>query len=159
MQSDRIEKVISGGQTGVDRSGLDAAMEAGIPVGGCCPKGRRAEDGAIPDCYPLVELPSADYRRRTRRNVVDSDGTLILNVGWLKGGTALTARYCQEYRKPCLVLQLDADPDPDAAAGWIAQNKVRILNIAGPRESEHPGLHALALEFLRAFLSAVKGAR
>jgi len=153
MESTRVEKVISGGQTGVDRSGLDAAMEAGIPTGGYCPRGRRAEDGRIPDCYTLVELASADYRRRTRRNVLDADGTLVLNVGGLKGGTALTVRYCEEYRKPCLVVQLDADPDPETAIAWIRGNSVRVLNVAGPRESERPGLHATALAYLRRVFS------
>ena len=70
-----LTRIISGGQTGVDRGALDAALKASISCGGWGPKGRKAEDGPIPERYPLQELPGADYLHRTRRNVVDSDGT------------------------------------------------------------------------------------
>ena len=86
-----LDKIISGGQTGVDRAALDVALALGLAVGGGCPKGRRAEDGIIPDRYPLTETPEPNYEARTRRNVEDADGTLILNRGKLDGGTALTA--------------------------------------------------------------------
>mgnify|MGYP003793290687 CR=1 FL=1 len=85
-----IKKIVSGGQTGVDRAALDVAMQLGIPVGGWCPRGRRAEDGRIPDSYPLREASSVNYAKRTELNVRDSDGTLILSGGPLTGGTALT---------------------------------------------------------------------
>lgn len=85
-----LDKLISGGQTGVDRAALDVGLALGLPVGGWCPKGQRAEDSKIPDCYPLVEIPERNYRTRTRRNVEDADGTLILNLGKLDGGTAFT---------------------------------------------------------------------
>jgi predicted Rossmann-fold nucleotide-binding protein len=87
-----LDKFISGGQTGVDRAGLDAAMEAGIPVGGYCPKDRLAEDGTIPIRYPLTELTGGGYPARTEKNVMESDGTLSLNDGTLSGGTSLTSR-------------------------------------------------------------------
>ena len=74
-----LKKVVSGGQTGVDRAGLDAAIDADIPVGGYCPKGRIAEDGIIPDCYPLIEIETSSYTSRTAKNVVESDGTLIVS--------------------------------------------------------------------------------
>ena len=96
----RLEKIVSGGQTGVDRAALDVAMSLGIPCGGWCPKGRKAEDGRIPDRYPLRETDSASYRKRTILNVADSDGTLILAVGELRGGTLATKRAASELRKP-----------------------------------------------------------
>lgn len=80
-------KIISGGQTGVDRGALEAALEAGIECGGTCPAGRKAEDGIIPEIYPLTELESTVYSDRTRKNVIDSDATLIIHFGRLEGGT------------------------------------------------------------------------
>lgn len=87
-----VNKIVSGGQTGVDRAGLDVAIQLGIDHGGWCPKGRRAEDGRIPGCYQLAEADSDEYAFRTERNVVDSDGTLILFFATLRGGTELTYR-------------------------------------------------------------------
>jgi len=145
----KLDKVVSGGQTGVDRAGLDAAMEAGIPVGGYCPKGRLAEDGTIPTKYPMTELMEDDYPARTEKNVIESDGTLILNVGTLSGGTRQTLDFTRKHGKPCLVLQLDADAHPDAIRIWIEENGIRIMNIAGPRESKYPGLYIKTLTFLR----------
>lgn len=144
-----IEKIISGGQTGADRAGLDAAMEAGIPVGGYCPKGRLAEDGTVPDKYLMIELSKGGYPARTERNVVESDGTLILNVGKLSGGTKLTQDSTRKHGKPCLVVQLDKQPETAPVRQWVEANNIRILNIAGPRESKHPGLHDIAVTFLR----------
>jgi hypothetical protein len=135
-----LKKVISGGQTGVDRAGLGAAMKAGIPVGGYCPKGRRAEDGTIPDFYPLEELKTDQYHNRTKKNVVESDGTLILNKGSLSQGTKLTYYYTAHHLKPCLIVQLDADQmiEPVQVVRWIQGQYIKILNIAGPRESKYP---------------------
>ena len=82
-----IRKVISGGQTGVDRAALDAAVNAGIPIGGYCAKGRCAEDGVIPEQYLMIELESPESCYRTEKNVIESDGTLILNKGILSEGT------------------------------------------------------------------------
>lgn len=143
-----IQKIISGGQTGVDRAGLDAAIEFGLPVGGVCPKDRKAEDGPIPDLYSLTELSSSSYAVRTERNVKDSDGTLVLNIGNLSGGTAKTAEYARRHGKPYLIVQLDHTSTPDTVLTWLEQNQIKILNIAGPRESKHPGLHKKARTFL-----------
>ena len=99
-------QIISGGQSGVDRAALDAAREMGVPVGGWCPKGRRAEDGAIAACYPLDETPSDQYAQRTEWNIRDSDGTLVLTFGPPTGGTALTVRLADRLGKRCLVLDL-----------------------------------------------------
>ncbi|PKO18727.1 molybdenum cofactor carrier [candidate division BRC1 bacterium HGW-BRC1-1] len=142
-------KIVSGGQTGVDRAALDLALELGIPCGGWCPNGRLAEDGPIPDSYPLTETTYSDYRVRTRKNIEESDATLVLTVGRPTGGTALTVRLAQELRKPCLVVDLDQAADIARVVAWIEKNRVTILNVAGPRESKSSGVHGLALNFLR----------
>ena len=85
----KVRKIISGGQTGVDRAALDVGLELGIPIGGYCPKGRRSEDGTIPAQYPMIETSTANYGIRTEKNVIESDGTLVLNVGQVSSGTAL----------------------------------------------------------------------
>jgi hypothetical protein len=143
-----LEKIVSGGQTGVDRAGLDAAIALGMAHGGWCPKGRKAEDGEVPSVYQLQETPTADYRERTASNVRDSDGTLILTRSQPIGGTATTIKLANRYGKPCLVLDLLANPDNEAVLAWIAVNDVRVLNIAGPRESGCPGIHDQAQAFL-----------
>jgi len=148
-----IEKIVSGGQTGVDRAGLDAALEAGIPVGGYCPKGRLAEDGTVPECYPLIELKSDRYASRTEKNVVESDGTLVLNVGELTDGTKATVEFAKEHGRPFLVLQLDGSPSLEDCLTWLEEHGLKTLNVAGPRESKHPGIYQQAFEFLRRLLA------
>jgi hypothetical protein len=146
----KLERVISGGQTGVDRGALDAALLAGIPVGGACPKGRKAEDGPIPDRYPLTELVSENYRVRTEKNVKDADATLILTVGAISGGTALTIQFARKNGKPYLVEALDGEPDPVVLMEWLAAHEVKVLNVAGPRESRRPGfVHNQTVTLLR----------
>lgn len=153
-----IEKVVSGGQTGVDRAGLDAAQEAGIPIGGYCPKGRLAEDGMVPECYPLTELSGGGYPARTERNVAESDGTLVLNLGRVSGGTRATVDFAKKHAKPCLVVQLDKRPEVVEATAWIVEHRIRTLNVAGPRESKAPGgVYRLALAFLRLLLANLPG--
>jgi hypothetical protein len=147
-----IAKLVSGGQTGVDRAALDVALRLGIPCGGWCPRGRRAEDGAVPARYPLEETPDTGYPQRTDWNVRDSDATLILNAGRPRGGTALTLRVARRQGKPVLRVDLDANPDPAGVAEWIAGTGIRILNVAGPRESESPGIGGRAGLFLAAVL-------
>jgi len=134
-------KVISGGQTGVDRGALDAALEAGIECGGTCPAGHKAEDGVIPEIYPLTELASNIYSDRTRQNVIDSDATLILHFGQLEGGTAFTRQCCIAEAKPYLVIDASEDAQPvlvQQIVDFIRQNKVQVLNVAGPRASKVP---------------------
>jgi hypothetical protein len=147
-------QILSGGQTGVDRAALDVAQELGLPRGGWCPHGRRAEDGPIPECYPLKETASSRYPPRTACNVRDSDGTLVLTHGPPDRGTALTIRLAERYRKPCLVLDLADEPDPGEVRGWLAAHGLRVLNIAGPRESSQPGIYRQARVFLRTALGA-----
>ena len=147
-----ITKVVSGGQTGVDRAALDVALERGIPCGGWCPKGRRAEDGTIQPHYPVTETPSLEYAQRTEWNVRDTDGTLILTRGPATGGTALTIEVARRLRKPCLVLDLGEKPSPSALQAWADTSRIMTLNIAGPRESTAPGIYEQARQFLHAAL-------
>ena len=149
-----LDKIISGGQTGVDRAGLDAALALNVPVGGWCPRDRRAEDGAIPDRYPLMETPERDYEIRTRRNVEDSDGTLIFNRGMLDGGSALTVDHARQIGKPCLIVALEEGIDPARFRAWLDEHRIRILNVAGPRESRRPGIYAEAVRCLDRLLRA-----
>jgi hypothetical protein len=136
-----IRKVISGGQTGVDRAGLEAALQAGIPIGGYCDKGRTAEDGTIPTQYPMIKLESSESYYRTEKNVIESDGTLILNIGELTQGSKLTHDFTIQYGKPSLIVQLDAKEaiKPEHVVRWINAQYISCLNIAGPRESKVPG--------------------
>lgn len=143
-------RIISGGQTGVDRAALDAAMAAGIEIGGWCPSGRRAEDGVIGDRYPLEETPKRDYRQRTEWNVRDSDGTLILYWGELQNGTLATATFARDtHRRPLLMVNLLEPADSRETARWITDNKIKTLNIAGPRESSRRGIYARARDYLQ----------
>jgi hypothetical protein len=141
--------VVSGGQTGVDRAALDVALELGLGCGGWCPKGRLAEDGRLPQRYPLRETPSAVYAQRTAWNVRDSDATLILTQGELAGGTAQTVEWARRLGRPALILDLTERPDPAIVRGWLRDRQVATLNVAGPRESRHPGIYAQAVAFLR----------
>ena len=141
-------QIISGGQTGVDRAALDAAIELGIPHGGWCPRGRTAEDGIIPDGYRLRETKSPGYAERTERNVLDGDATLILYRGRLSGGTQLTAQLAEQHGRPCLLVDLDAPPSRDEVCRWLEDHAVETLNVAGPRESQSPGIDVMACTFL-----------
>lgn len=149
----RLVRIVSGGQTGVDRAALDAAIALGLPHGGWCPAGRRAEDGPISRKYLLRETRSPKYGVRTRRNVRDSDGTLILHRGELSGGTELTRRIAIELNRPLLIIDLDAPPELELVRRWIEEQEIRVLNVAGPRESSSPGIGQSAFSFLSGLLS------
>ncbi len=144
--------VVSGGQTGVDRAALDVAMERGMAAGGWCPAGRRAEDGPIPADYPLRETPSADPAQRTEWNVRDSHGTLLLVTDAASAGTELTREAAQRFGRPLHSSRVDAVLDVDHFRRWLHAHKITILNVAGPRESESPGIYDAARAFLRAAL-------
>lgn len=131
----------SGGQTGVDRAALDLALALKMPCGGYCPQGRRAEDGIIPPIYPMQELESADYQARTRQNVLQTDATLIITHKKICGGTALTALFACELGKPCLVIDLQRNPSTAEMKDWLRLNNIAVLNVAGPRESNCPGIY------------------
>jgi hypothetical protein len=147
--------IISGGQTGVDRGALDAALELGSTCGGWCPEGRRAEDGRIPVRYPLRELIGGAYADRTRRNVEDAEGTLILHLGPVSGGTQLTLETCRRLGKPVLLLDAATVSSEDGAAqacSFVAAHDIRRLNVAGPRESFWAGAQAFACAVVRTLL-------
>lgn len=148
-----VSRVVSGGQTGVDRAALDGALALGIPCGGWCPRGRRAEDGRIDMRYPLQETPSRDYAERTEWNVRDADGTLILTRGAPQGGTALTLEIARRLGRPALVLDLAAARNAGTVRDWLAREGIRVLNVAGPRESAAPGIHAEALSLIQMVLA------
>lgn len=152
MGTTSIQKIVSGGQTGVDRAALDVGLELGFPCSGWRPKGRRAVDGVIPAKYHMQETGSRDYAERTRLNVLDSDGTLILNVGELDGGTAYTVEIAKQSDKPFLVVPLDESPEHQVVIDWIKQNNIHVLNVAGPREEGRPGIHDQVVNFLREVL-------
>src|SRR5690348_8169358 len=134
-----LRAIVSGGQTGADRAALDWAIEHDVPHGGWCPAGRRAEDGSLDLRYRLSETESKSYRSRTVRNVRDSDATLIVNLGELEGGSRETLRIAEQRGKPVRVVQLDSSPGDELIAdlrAWLLDNTVRVLNVAGPRESK-----------------------
>ena len=143
-----ITRLVSGGQTGVDRAALDVALERGVPHGGWCPRGRLAEDGTIPEHYKLRETRSSAYKVRTERNVLDSDGTLIVYRGTLSGGTLLTRRLAERHGRPCLPVDLAAATSARDVAEWLRHERIGVLNVAGPRESTSPGIGRQAREFL-----------
>jgi hypothetical protein len=140
--------ILSGGQTGVDRAALDVARELGLASGGWCPKGRWAEDGAIPAGYPLTETESADPGVRTRANVEDADATLVLTDGEPTDGTRLALASAGDLGKPCLCVDFALGADIERVRAWIGQSGARSLNIAGPRESNAPGIYEMAHGFL-----------
>lgn len=147
-------KIMSGGQTGADRAALDAAVELGLPCGGWLPRGRKTEDGPLPLHYPLQELDSDSYRERTEKNIIDSDGTLIVAYGPLTGGSALTQSLALKHDRPCLVLDLEQVPHPAAVTAlekWIKRYTIRTMNVAGPRASGEPRIY----EAVRRLLLAV----
>lgn len=150
-------KIISGGQTGVDRGALDAALAKGVPCGGWCPEGRRAEDGEIPARYPMTILPGAGYQERTRQNVLDSDATVIIYFVGIEpqSGTELTVNECIEASRPHLLIDGTA-VSVEKAAQEIYQfchtNAVQRLNVAGPRGSGAPQVHEYAQAVVGAFL-------
>jgi hypothetical protein len=144
-----IAKIISGGQTGVDRGGLDFAIRNGIPHGGWCPKGRRDETkGKIPLKYDLKETGSHGYTGRTAKNVQTADGTLILTRGTVSGGTELTVGFCDSFSKPRFIIDLNRPLSHDEFWAWVAENKISTMNVAGPRESKQPGIRKQTVKTL-----------
>jgi hypothetical protein len=164
-----LHKIVSGGQTGVDRAALNAAISLEIDHGGWCPRGRRAEDGRIPNNYQLKETSRRDYAIRTEQNVIDSDGTLILYRHRTTGGTELTRKFALKHSRPLLCVDLEAaylqfadeiadvnhtDHDHPVIV-WLEHHRVATLNIAGPRESTCPGIAEQAQRFLVRLLNRV----
>ena len=143
-----VEKIVSGGQSGVDRAALDAAMKLGLACGGWCPKGRLAEGRPIPRRYPLTETPTREYAERTEWNVRDSDGTLVLTWGAPTNGTALTIGLARRQHKPCHIVDLKEILEQLDVVEWTREHSVRVLNVAGPRASHHGNVYPASLAFL-----------
>jgi hypothetical protein len=153
------KKIISGGQTGVDRAALDVCMERNFPCSGWCPKGRLAEDGVINREYPLTETNEAEYSFRTIKNVIDSDGTIIISPENLSGGTQFTYQTAIERQKPVLAIhptnQINSSLFSEVK-DWLRTNKIEILNIAGPRESEWPEGYKITHEIVSGILRLIQ---
>ena len=146
-------KIVSGGQTGADRAALDWAIANGLQHGGWCPQGRLAEDGPIPHHYGLNELRGAGYRARTKANVRDSDGTLIVSLEpVLSGGSRQTAVFAKALGKPCLHVYPTADWQ-GALQKWFASNLITTLNVAGPRASSAPAISDFVMKVMDALSS------
>ncbi len=149
-----VEKIVSGGQTGAYRAALDVAFELGLATGGWIPRGRLAEDGAVPERYDrLVEAASDAYEHRTELNVRDSDATVVFAFGPPAGGSALTARLARKLGKPLLALDLERCSVEEAVerlGSWLAEVRPRVLNIAGPRASQEPRIGEATAAILRA---------
>lgn len=154
MSHPLIQKIVSGGQTGVDRAALDVAISLNIDHGGWCPAGRRSEEGRIPDIYRLRPTQSRNYAVRTEQNVVDSDGTLILYFARMSSGTFLTRKMAEKHERPLWVIDLNRifEDTAERLREWLKNNQIKVLNVAGPRESTNPGISQLADAFLRELL-------
>jgi len=147
-----IDRIISGGQTGADRAALDVAIRHGMPHGGWCPKGRKAEDGSLGEQYQLIETPSASYIQRTEWNVRDSDGTVVFSLApTVTGGSLRTIEFAAQHGKPCLHLARSSHSGEAPALllhRFIAQHGIRTLNAAGSRESKEPGIYLWVTDVL-----------
>ena len=152
MSVARLEKILSGGQTGADRAALNWAINHGIPHGGWRPKGRRAEDGIIPERYCLKTTPPSQYRPRTQWNVRDVDATLIRTLtGQLTGGARFTRQCAERIGRPYLHV-VSGDEWRDKIKVFLEKHPIRILNVAGPRASIAPGIE----QFVQKVLTEVK---
>lgn len=161
-QAMTIERIISGGQTGADRAALDAAIEAGVEHGGYLPRGRRTEAGPLPEGYRLEELPTGSYPRRTERNVLAADGTVIFSHGPLRGGSRLTRDLARRHGRPWLHVDLEGTPAAAAARtvlDWAGRHRIRVLNVAGSRASEDPRIYIQTREAIRRLLQAAPAGR
>jgi hypothetical protein len=146
-----IKKIISGGQTGVDRAALDAAIKLSIAHGGWIPRGRLTENGPLPPQYQLRETRSSSYAERTEKNVLEADGTLIISRGPLTGGSEYTREMAVKHRRPWLHIDLENNPRFQAATvinKWISNKKIEILNVAGPRASKDSRIYNDTLNIL-----------
>ncbi len=148
-----VEKIISGGQTGVDRAALDQAFALDIPCGGWCPEGRLSEDGTIPAAYPLRQTASRDYAARTELNAGAPCATLLITLGLITrgppdGGPRLTLEIAPALGRPHFIADLAPSADPGPVVGWLAGAGVRVLDVAAPRESSKPGIYAETSRFL-----------
>jgi hypothetical protein len=150
-----IKKITSGGQTGADRAALDFAIKHGITYGGWIPKGRKTEDGTLPEKYDLQEMPTGSYPKRTEKNVLDSDGSLIVSRGLLTGGSALTTGFAEHHGKPWIHIDLEMTSYSEAAImirEWVGRHGIKVMNVAGARASKDPAIYQAVAELLEATL-------
>jgi hypothetical protein len=150
-------KVISGGQTGVDRAGLDAALSLGIPIGGWCPKGRRAADGRVPTKYALTETPASSYLQRTELNVFDADATIIMSrLSDDSAGIKYTKQFCRKWKT--LIVDFTKLYSPMFGIEDIVEHLwfCRVINVAGNREEIDPGVHDWAFRFLMTIFERIR---
>ena len=153
------QKIISGGQTGVDRGALDACIKHKFNCGGWCPKGRKAEDGVIPEQYPLIETPDLNHESRTHKNVSNAYGTLIISPGYLNGGTFYTFHVARVLKKPNLIISPDESEILSLVTNivsWINKNSIQVLNVAGPRKSEWQAGYNLSYQIISALIYEIK---
>jgi hypothetical protein len=154
-----LGRVISGAQTGVDQAGLRAAKRFNIPTGGSMPKGYLTEDGPRPEfaeMYGVVELDSTDYPTQTRRNIEDADATIWFD-DWRSWGGRMTIDHCRMVGRPFFVV-MPMVTQPVRVADWIRETGVRVLNVAGDRESKSPGIGDRAEAFLARVFRRMTGA-
>lgn len=137
-----LKKIVSGGQTGADRAGLDWAIANDVAHGGWCPKGRKALDGPLDGKYLLTETPSAEYLQRTEWNVRDSDGTVVFTLGSkTTGGSAKTMTFARKWEKAVLHVHQQMEEPELALAKFIRAHSITILNVAGTREAKEAGIY------------------
>ena len=157
MKTGRLRKIVSGGQTGADRAALDWAISRGVQHGGWCPKGRRSEDGVIPDRYALQETDSANYLIRTEQNVIDSDGTAVFSIKpLLSGGSKKTSEFARKHGKPLLHLHPGIETPGQELAAFIRTNGIKVLNVAGSRLSGEPWIAEFIVAALKAAVKTPK---
>lgn len=157
-----LKKIISGGQTGADRAALDVAIKLNIKHGGWIPKGRKTEAGPLPEKYHLIEMPTDDYRERTQKNIIESQGTVIISRAELTGGSKLTQSYAKVIGRPYCSLNLTYTEEYEASEilkSFILENGIEVLNVAGPRLSQQPWIYqdvktVLEVTFFQLFLSS-----
>jgi hypothetical protein len=148
-----VTKIISGGQTGVDRAAWDVAIKLSIDHGGWSPRGRKAEDGIIPERYNTQETKSSEWNERTELNVKAADGTLIIVKQPLNEdvspGTFFTKQCADKEKKPVLVVDLSAPKNwYQEVTAWIKQHNIKTLNVAGPRASQEQNIYDETHAFL-----------
>lgn len=150
-----LEKIISGGQTGADIAGIDAAIETGFPYDGWLPKDRKTESGPLSEKYRMQEMTRGGYPKRTEQNVKDSDGTIIFTHQNLTGGSRLTANMAKSWGKPWLHINLSEIDQTEAIltlSGWLQENKTKVLNVAGSRGSKDPKIHGKVCQIIKAII-------